>query len=44
MIKEFENKFAKFANGDAGFSFWKARVAMYAILKAMGTVLCIGWR
>jgi perosamine synthetase len=33
---EFEKAFAARLGANRGFSFWKARVALYAILKAMG--------
>ncbi|HSV26270.1 MAG TPA: DegT/DnrJ/EryC1/StrS family aminotransferase [Sedimentisphaerales bacterium] len=34
--KTFEDCFAAFFAGSRAFSFWKARVALYAILKALG--------
>jgi perosamine synthetase len=33
---EYEQDFAKFFNASYAFSFWKGRVAMYAILKVLG--------
>jgi len=35
-IKEYETAFSKWFNAKAAFSFWKGRVALYAILKALG--------
>ncbi len=35
-VNEFENAFARWVGHDHSFAFWKGRVAMYAILKAMG--------
>jgi len=35
-IEQFEKEFAAFAQAKHGFAFWKARVAEYAIMKAMG--------
>lgn len=34
-IDKFEESFKKAFNADAAFSFWKARVALYAILKSL---------
>ena len=35
-IKNFENHFASIFNASDAFSFWKGRVALYAILKSLG--------
>jgi dTDP-4-amino-4,6-dideoxygalactose transaminase len=35
-ITRFENAFADWLGGGRAFAFWKGRVAMYAILKALG--------
>ena len=35
-VDRFEESFKKVFNADAVFSFWKARVALYAILKSLG--------
>ncbi|UCG48873.1 MAG: DegT/DnrJ/EryC1/StrS family aminotransferase [Phycisphaerales bacterium] len=35
-ITRYEGEFARWFDADAGFAFWKGRVALYAILKAMG--------
>jgi dTDP-4-amino-4,6-dideoxygalactose transaminase len=34
-MNNFESKFAKWFSAEQAFSFWKARVALYAILKAL---------
>jgi len=36
LIKKYERKFADFFDISNAFAFWKGRVALYAILKAMG--------
>jgi len=36
MGSRYEQDFAKFFNASYAFSFWKGRVALYAILRAMG--------
>jgi dTDP-4-amino-4,6-dideoxygalactose transaminase len=35
-VTQFADRFATWSGAKAGFAFWKARVAMYAILRAMG--------
>ena len=35
-VTQFESAFARRVRADRGFAFWKGRVAMYAILKALG--------
>ncbi|UCG46724.1 MAG: DegT/DnrJ/EryC1/StrS aminotransferase family protein, partial [Phycisphaerales bacterium] len=35
-VTRYEGEFARWFDADAGFAFWKGRVALYAILKAMG--------
>ncbi len=35
-VKQFEEAFASWIGADRAFAFWKGRVAMYAILKALG--------
>jgi perosamine synthetase len=35
-VRNFENMFAQWFNTNRAFAFWKGRVAMYAILKALG--------
>ena len=35
-IRQYESRFAEWFGTDSAFSFWKGRVALYAILKAMG--------
>lgn len=35
-VNRFEESFKKFLNVNVAFSFWKGRVALYAILKALG--------
>src|SRR3989339_2196666 len=35
-VQKFENNFAQRFNNAKAFSFWKGRVALYAILKALG--------
>jgi perosamine synthetase len=37
-ITNFENSFARFFNAGSAFAFWKGRVAMFAILKALGII------
>lgn len=34
--QQYESSFSKWFNGQGAFSFWKGRVALYAILKAVG--------
>ncbi|MGA2323107.1 MAG: DegT/DnrJ/EryC1/StrS family aminotransferase [Sedimentisphaerales bacterium] len=36
VIENFETGFSKFFTAGRAFSFWKARVALYAVLKAIG--------
>jgi perosamine synthetase len=36
IIKKYQNRFAEFFGAERAFAFWKGRVALYAILKAMG--------
>ena len=36
MIEKYQNQFAEFFDIKSAFAFWKGRVALYAILKAMG--------
>ncbi len=47
-IEQFEKLFAQWLGGGQAFAFWKGRVAMYAILRAMGVgagdeVVCPGY-
>ena len=35
-VEKFEKSFAQWLGADSAFAFWKGRVAIYAILKAMG--------
>jgi len=35
-VRRFERAFARWLGAESAFAFWKGRVAMYAILKAMG--------
>jgi dTDP-4-amino-4,6-dideoxygalactose transaminase len=35
-VRQYESKFAEWFGADYAFAFWKGRVALYAILKAMG--------
>ena len=36
VVKEFEKTFAQWLGAASAFAFWKGRVALYAILRAMG--------
>jgi perosamine synthetase len=36
LIQKYERQFAEFLGAGEAFAFWKGRVALYAILKAMG--------
>lgn len=36
IVQHFQDAFAERVEADAGFAFWKGRVAMFAILRAMG--------
>ena len=36
IIEKYQNQFAEFFDIKSAFAFWKGRVALYAILKAMG--------
>ena len=36
LIEQYEHKFAEVCGAKRSFAFWKGRVALYAILKAMG--------
>jgi len=35
-VRQFEEAFAEWLGADRAFAFWKGRVALYAILKALG--------
>ena len=36
IIEKYKNRFAEFFGAERAFAFWKGRVALYAILKAVG--------
>jgi dTDP-4-amino-4,6-dideoxygalactose transaminase len=36
IIEQYQNRFAEFFGAERAFAFWKGRVALYAILKALG--------
>jgi dTDP-4-amino-4,6-dideoxygalactose transaminase len=36
IVTEYEKRFAEWFGGGVAFAFWKGRVALYALLKAMG--------
>ncbi|MHC4326207.1 MAG: DegT/DnrJ/EryC1/StrS family aminotransferase, partial [Planctomycetota bacterium] len=38
MIKEYQQKFARFFGAERAFAFWKGRVALYALLRALDVV------